>query len=282
MRQRQELEDRVAEVLEDISPGIAASVSTYLAAIAARFLGTTPTDEQIEAAAEEVAAETDLSGFDAIVAPAQGALASVGTAAVDEVSTSARIAVDANLPDAFNMVHTQALAYARDRAAEMVGKSWDGDVLVDNPDAEMAITETTRNKIKDLVVRALSPAEEEPFNLQNALEDLTDDLTGSPLFSRARAALIAQAEVGMAQNMGTLASFKALEEITGLKMKKRWSTAHDEKVCLELCAVNALAGAIPLDHLFPSGDLAPLAHPRCRCALVGEIDVKKPTAVEAA
>jgi len=42
-------------------------------------------------------------------------------------------------------VNEAARDYAHDRAAEMVGKKWVDGVLVDNPDAQWAITETTRD-----------------------------------------------------------------------------------------------------------------------------------------
>ena len=34
-----------------------------------------------------------------------------------------------------------------------------------------------------------------------------------------------------------------------------------------ICETNGNAGIIPINDLFPSGDLRPPAHPRCRCAL---------------
>jgi hypothetical protein len=132
----------------------------------------------------------------------------------------------------------------------------------------MAISDTTRDRIKELIEKKLGPGE--PFNLQWSIEDIVDDVSGSPLFSRSRAALIAQAEVGMAAGNGSLASLEAAAAM-GINVEKRWSTSHDEKVCIEECLVNELAGVIPLALPFPSGDLAPLAHPRCRCALIGVV-----------
>jgi len=34
-----------------------------------------------------------------------------------------------------------------------------------------------------------------------------------------------------------------------------------------ICQANGDAGAIPLNDVFPSGDMRPPAHPNCRCAL---------------
>ncbi len=280
------MEEHVAEILEAIAPGITVGVTAYIASRALRWLGQEPSEEEIVAMSEEVGDALDLSAFDELIAPTEEALGEIGVAASNVIADQAAEAVAAAndaggvsvsvsvgragaVEAMFNQVHTDALAYAKERAAEMVGKRWEGGLLVDNPNANMAITETTRNKIKELVVRALSPATPEPFDLKTALEELTDEVTGSPLFSRARAGLIAQAEVGMAQALGTLNSLRAMQKITGLVIFKRWSTAHDGKVCHTLCLENAAAGPIPLNEVFPSGDLAPLAHPRCRCSLVG-------------
>jgi SPP1 gp7 family putative phage head morphogenesis protein len=43
-----------------------------------------------------------------------------------------------------------------------------------------------------------------------------------------------------------------------------WLTAEDEKVC-PICAANEAAGPVTLGLPFPSGDIIPPAHPRCRC-----------------
>lgn len=45
---------------------------------------------------------------------------------------------------------------------------------------------------------------------------------------------------------------------------KRWIT--DGNPCA-VCDENSLAGAIPIDEDFPSGDDEPTAHPNCRCYL---------------
>lgn len=48
--------------------------------------------------------------------------------------------------------------------------------------------------------------------------------------------------------------------------RKEWLLASDENC--PICIKNALVGAIGLNDLFPSGDAAPPAHPRCRCDLL--------------
>lgn len=46
--------------------------------------------------------------------------------------------------------------------------------------------------------------------------------------------------------------------------EKLWLT--DGKPC-EVCEENSIAGWIPIDRAFPSGDWEPLAHPNCKCSL---------------
>jgi len=46
-----------------------------------------------------------------------------------------------------------------------------------------------------------------------------------------------------------------------------WLTAMDQNVC-PICLANEAAGPVPIGERFPSGDLYPPGHPRCRCALV--------------
>lgn len=262
---RTKVEAVVSGIFENMAPAVGRRVRAGVEAELGGLL--TPTADQIDAIADNVATDVSLSEMNDLVAPVTEALAAAGTSATTYATAQVKVAVGEAYGAIFDQAHQEAIDYARERAAEMIGMTWDGDDLVPNPDAEMAITDTTRSKIKDLVIQKLSPGEK-PFNLQWAIEDLADEVSGSPLFSRTRAALIAQAEVGMAAGNGQLASLEALAR-RGMDVSKKWSTSHDTRVCLEHCMVNELAGPIPLHALFPSGDLAPLAHPRCRCALVG-------------
>jgi len=49
--------------------------------------------------------------------------------------------------------------------------------------------------------------------------------------------------------------------------RNEWMTAHDQRVC-PLCAANDAAGPVDVGDPFPSGDVWPPGHPRCRCALI--------------
>lgn len=263
---RKKLEDAAAAMLEEVAPQIAEQVAEIVAESVAE--GETPDPEAV---AETVAERLDLSGFESVVDKAEEVLTDAGADAGGDIAAKVRLQVGDDYGQLVNQVFDEALDYARERSAEMVGmtRTTSGD-LITNPNAEMAITDTTRARIKELVVQALEPGEE-GFDLKGALEDLKDAITDSPLFNRTRAALIAQAEVGMASGNGSLIALEALA-LKGFKISKKWSTSHDERVCLEDCMPNELVGWISLNSIFPSGDMAPLAHPRCRCALISRIE----------
>ena len=58
-----------------------------------------------------------------------------------------------------------------------------------------------------------------------------------------------------------------------------WVTAQDAKVC-PICAANEAAGPVVLGMPFPSGDLTPPGHPRCRCAAMPADAASVPEYVE--
>lgn len=53
--------------------------------------------------------------------------------------------------------------------------------------------------------------------------------------------------------------------------QNEWMTARDQRVC-PLCAANDAAGPTVVGTPFPSGDVHPPGHPRCRCALIPVLD----------
>ena len=146
------------------------------------------------------------------------------------------------------------------RIGEEVGMRYNaaGD-LVENPDAEMAITDTARDAIRGAVADAIEQGQS-AADLRSAVEDLGD-------FSAERAGMIARTEIIRANNQGHLAAFKASDAV---KMKE-WSTAEDGDVCDE-CEGNEDQGPIGLDADFDSGDDAAPAHPNCRCTIVAVVD----------
>lgn len=152
-----------------------------------------------------------------------------------------------------------AVEWATARAAELVGKSWDEDGnLVDNPDADMAITDTLREEIRGAVADALAEG--------LSAADLGDNIEGLSGFSPERADLIAKSEIIRANAQGQMTAMRN----SGVVEQKAWSTSEDGDTC-EDCEGNADEGDVDLEDDFPSGDDAPPAHPGCRCVVVAVI-----------
>lgn len=94
------------------------------------------------------------------------------------------------------------------------------------------------------------------------------------VFSRNRANIIAIHEVGTAYQYGEYLPMKELKN-NGEKVRKYWSTVHDDKVTATHTQ-NEGDGWVALDHHFSgTGDLlAPASdNPRCRCAILYKIEV---------
>jgi len=158
-------------------------------------------------------------------------------------------------------VNARSIAFAEARAAEMVGMTRDAasGALVPSADARYVISEATRDMIRAQVAEAVRGG--------MSVQEIAALLEDAYAFSPARADLIARTELVRANNEGNLAGYKASGVVTG----KGWQTAEDELV-EEICEHNAAAGILPLDDDFPSGDPAPPAHPRCRCAIYPAVE----------
>jgi hypothetical protein len=168
--------------------------------------------------------------------------------------------------DEFLVLDKAALEFAQERGAALVGMQVTAEGMVPNPNPVMAITESTRDMLRGLVVRAfkegLSPAQ------------LAKEIEASAGFSKQRAMDIACSEIARAQCAGGLR--------TALEMRmthKRWiinpespTANHDE------CGENAKAGWIPIAASFPSGDICPPSHSRCACAVVFGLNKKNAVA----
>ncbi len=150
----------------------------------------------------------------------------------------------------FGVVNQDALNYAQDRGAEMVGMKFVNGELVENPDAAWAITDTTRDELRQLISKAFSDGMS-PADLETAIED-------SFQFSSARAEMIARTEMSKAHIAGALDAAKA----SGLVEKKFTMLSADHDLDDE-CDDNEAEGEIDLDDDFPSGDDGPPFHPNC-------------------
>jgi hypothetical protein len=144
-------------------------------------------------------------------------------------------------------------AFAKQRSAELVGRKWIGDQTVEDPDAEMAITESTRDMLK--------PAIEQAIKDKLSQEAFAAELAQS-VFSQDRAERIAEYETKNAFHQATLEAFKQ----SGKVAQVLWHTMGDDAV-EAICEDNEDASPIDVGDTFPSGDDTPPAHPQCRCWL---------------
>jgi len=78
-----------------------------------------------------------------------------------------------------------------------------------------------------------------------------------------RGRMIGRTETANALSQGSLDAMKDM----GIEGKE-WVVAGGP---CDICSDNAAAGVIPVDQAFPSGDMAPPAHPNCECALAPAI-----------
>ncbi len=143
--------------------------------------------------------------------------------------------------DWLNHEDPRAIAWAGERAAELISSAGDGGML----------TTATRDMIRTTITQGLEA--------HQTLAEIADTLQNAYAFSEARAEFIARTEVRNARGNGAFfgASAAKMEQ-------KRWLLSNDEGVC-PLCSANAAQGFIPIHTAFSSGNMAPLAHPRCRC-----------------
>lgn len=161
--------------------------------------------------------------------------------------------IDIDNPDALELANDEAIAYAKDRAAELVGKKVDenGDV-VDNPDSAYSIEDSTREMIRSDVVQAMEQG------LSN--DDLAAMLEENYAFSETRAETIARTETALADCRGNLVLYTK----SGLVDSKQWITGAG---CCEDCQ-EVDGETVALDGMFSIGVDAPPAHPNCRCDFI--------------
>jgi hypothetical protein len=136
-----------------------------------------------------------------------------------------------------------------------------GAALVSNVD------ETTRAYIRSVISQGTAEGWSYNAMAKAIIARYSEFAVGKPqLHIDSRAHGIAVTEIGQAYSHGNYMIGQGLKD-AGLQMEKSWSSFEDSRVSDE-CAANAAAGWIPFDDAFPSGDMRPLAHPYCRCALL--------------
>ncbi len=210
--------------------------------------------------ARRIALEIELGALDALVDAVPDELELVAADSGSLALAQIGVGEKSGLVD---QVNERAVAYAKDRAAEMVGKRWLDGELVDNPNAEWVITDATRDELQRVIAEGLEN------NLGH--DEIEAAIEEAGAFSAERAELIANTEIGRANSVGALEGYKAARD-AGVKVQKEW--LPDSDPC-PVCQENADAGPIDLDDDFPSGDDAPLAHPWCECTLVPVVEESK-------
>lgn len=181
-------------------------------------------------------------------------------AAVHADSAKEQLA-DIGIDDAaiFDLVDTDALDWAKDRAAELVGRKYHGSILVDNPNAAWSIEESTRTGIRELVEQAYTDGLT-PRSLAQRIADSFE-------FSASRSSTIARTETARASVQGAINGWKR----SGVVDKKEsiLSDDHDED---DECNEAADDGAIGIEDQFSNGEDGPPYHPNCNCVLVASLE----------
>lgn len=139
--------------------------------------------------------------------------------------------------DQLAQVNERAVAYAKDRSAELVTQ----------------LEDSTREMLRSTLAQAL----EEGWSN----DKLADELGDNYAFGEDRAETIARTETAYADVQGNLEGYRA----SGVVQGKQWIIAQDE-FCDDC---NDLDGVIVgLDEQFPDGGDGPPLHPNCRCDIL--------------
>jgi SPP1 gp7 family putative phage head morphogenesis protein len=255
VRLRSRLAKTIAYFFRLQSPKIAAQIAAMRYSMNKAELS----QDEIDAI-ERTLAEIDFAGWSVLVGDVEPILQEI--VKDGSYAAFAQIHFDTTgSPGIGEVVSSDAVDYARDRSAELVGMRRDElGRLVENPDAEWAITDSTRDGLRQYVTDAI----EQGWSNDRLASEVRD----SYAFSSERAMVIARTETNMASNQGALNGYKASGVVDG----KQWLTAEDDQVSEE-CEENGNAGPnqdgvlLDFDEEYPSGDSAPPAHPNCRCVL---------------
>lgn len=248
VRARRQLRSALKGFFEKAATDMAGQVKTAL-----KKLNRVDEDE-----VKRILDELNFTGWSALMNPTEELLTRIYTDGAASAVLQIGMEDTKGLTDLLN---EKALAYAQERAAEMVGMRRVGGEFVTNPNPEMAITEGTREMLRSMI----SDAIDEGWSPQK----LADAIEGHTAFGDARAEMIARTEIAHADVQGNMAAYRE-----GGVEKKEWilGSGHDDE---DECDENAMAGPIPLDEAFPSGDDAPPAHPRCTCDVLPVVEEGK-------
>lgn len=177
-----------------------------------------------------------------------------------EIGTqSAYAQLDLNDASTLELANQDAIEYAAERSAYLVGKriNKDGDI-VENPNSDYRIDDATREMLRGDVTTAMEQG------LSN--DELADMLAENYAFSEERAMTIARTETAFADTNGN----KAIYVNSGIVDSKKWIVGDG---CCPECE-ELRDEVVGLDEEFSNGVDIPPAHPNCRCdflPIVGEL-----------
>lgn len=152
--------------------------------------------------------------------------------------------ITTNLSAADSSIQRQA----RKQVSQLVGKRvLDDGSVVDNPNSDYVISNTTRKQIQDAIHTSIMLGEDVPSAAARIQKIIKDP---------ARAKLIAHQELANAYTTG----LHMYGEASGA-VGKQWL----DNGAIDICKDNTAAGPIPFDQPYPSGVQHPTAHIGCRC-----------------
>lgn len=244
---------RYVKAITKAWPRLAADLADQIAGAMGKLAKVQNLDENADPdqSVDIILASLDFTAWQILIDPTEEQLASVledsGKAVLAQLGVTATNALD--------QVHQDALDYAQARAAELVGMKQIDGVWVENPSAKWAITESTRDMIRNTVSQAIADGW--------SRDRLATELETTYSFSEARAETIAQTELNRANSTGAMNGYRR----SGVVTQKVWllSNDYDAKDDDGLCEANADQGPIGLNENFASGDDAPPAHINCQC-----------------
>lgn len=234
---------------------IRSAIETAFADVLQEAIDATAEIGKVANEASKIADALRLAGFDTLAE----ALADIFIELLKDSGSQALTQIDANDEAMLSLVNDKAVQWAKEHAAELVGKKWVAGELIDNPNAVYRIDQVTRDGVRSLVGQAID-------------EGWSNDRLGAALkdsyaFSSTRADLIAVTETAFVDVQGNMIAY----EESGVVVGKKWIIGDQEKLC-DICQDNADQGEIPFKDAFASGRLAPPQHPRCRCDVLPVTD----------
>jgi hypothetical protein len=195
--------------------------------------------------ASKIAAPVDgydwFTWFDMLVDPLETQLQKIHSQGMYDVFATLEMDAD---DDAFKLRDRRAEAYAKRRAAELVGKRrLPSGELIDNPNEAYAIDQSTREMLRATISRAM----EEGVTPAKLRETIINDYAFSPT----RAAAIATTEAGFAYNDATIQGYAESGVVNRVRVE-------DGDGCDECKQINGQIWTLE------QAKANPLGHPHCK------------------